>query len=106
MFALQRPLQVIKKDPTLSYAQPGKNFFMYRRTHPKEPENLSTDILEDPFPPSRTTVKLKAPESPDEQLLKTKKKRKKTNKKLNKSNGFEKGLQRDFLRERRTSGLG
>lgn len=48
---------------------------MYRRTHPKEPENLSTDILEDPFPPSRTTVKLKAPESPDEQLLKTKKKK-------------------------------
>lgn len=66
---------MIKKDPTLSYAQPGKNFFMYWRTHPKEPENLSTDILEDPFPPSRTTVKLKASESPDEQLLKTKKKK-------------------------------
>lgn len=43
---------------------------------------------------------------PRESRRTNKKERKKTNKKLNKRNGFEKGLQRDFLRERRTSGLG
>lgn len=49
------------------------------------------DVLEDPFPPLRTNVKLKAPENPEQlkKILKTKPK------KLNKSNGFEKGLQRE-----------